>query len=524
MQCGNLPSPAVGEISPNRISQKPSLARSVLANWIGHAVAIVCGFILPRFINDHVGQVRLGIWDLGWSTVAYLNLLTAGITSSVNRYIARYEAKGDWVQLNRTASACACIFACAGAIGVVVTVVLALVMPMMLPATFAGHVSEVQFVVLMLGLSCAISMPVAVYNGTITGNQRYDIVTVIEAGCLVAMLVCILVLLELGYGLSSMGIAVLVWGVVEGILKWRMAHRVCPALHLSARHVTRESLRDVTSFGAKTFVGGIGLTCLYQGNSLLVGFFLGPAAVAVLARSMVLVSHANKALVQFARVLTPLASSAQARGDAGELARVTLDGARFSLLLAIPVAAAMVVFAQPLMRVWMGAAYAGLPLLAILAATHFVSLSQVGSFHILMGLNRHGLPGIFLIGAAGLSLLATTLLLAVYHAGLVGVALSIGGSVVLANLVMVPLVARIIGLSLRKYLLGTVPMALLQATPFVMWIIASRFVFAAHDKLSLLIGLGGGAGVLLLSYWFWVLPQEMKVRILRRCSLSQRSG
>jgi O-antigen/teichoic acid export membrane protein len=405
-----------------------------------------------------------------------------------------------------------------------VTVVLVLVLPTVLPTTFAGHVSEVQFLVLMLGLNCAISMPAAVYNGTITGSQRYDIVTAIETGCLVAMLVCILVLLKLGFGLRSMGVAVLAAGVGEAILKWRMAHRVCPALHLSARHVTRESLRDVVTFGGKTFLGGIGQTCLYQGNSLLVGFFLGPAAVAVLARSMVLVSQANKALFQFARVLTPLASSAQARGDAGELARVTLNGARFSLLLAIPITTAMVVFAQPLMRVWMGAAYAGLPLLAILAATHFVSLSQVGSFYILMGLNRHGLPGLFLIGAAGLSLLTTTLLLAVYHAGLVGVALSIGCSVVLANLVMVPLVARAIGLSLKKYILGTVPKSLFQIVPFAMWVVASRFLFAANDKLSLLVGLGGGAGVLLISYWLWAIPQEMKVRILRSCGVSKEPG
>jgi len=362
-------------------------------------------------------------------------------------------------------------------------------------------------------------MPMATYNGIITGNQRYGIAMVIEALCTVTLLVSILVLLKLGYGLRSMGMAALGKEIVEGILKWRASHRICPELRLSVRCVTRPAIRDVFNFGVKSFLGWLGRTSLYQGSSLLVGLFLGPAFVAVLARSMVLVNHADKALVQFARVLIPLASSAQARNEAGELSGTVLNGARWSLLLSLPISTGLVVFAKPLMRVWMGQEYASLPLLAILAATHFVSLSQTGPICILTGLNRHGIAGLAGVVGAGLSLLVSLLLLTVFHAGLTGVAISIGACEIAANIVMVPLIVHASEMSIRRYIFETVPGALLSATPFLIWIVTIRLVLAGSDKLSLLVGMGGGSIVLIASYWMTAIPQEMKLRILKKCGV-----
>lgn len=81
------------------------VARSVLANGAWYAVVVVSGFVVPRLIADYRGQPLPGIWDLGWSLVVYVSFLAFGITSAVNRYVARYRTTFDWESLNSIAGA-----------------------------------------------------------------------------------------------------------------------------------------------------------------------------------------------------------------------------------------------------------------------------------------------------------------------------------------------------------------------------------------------------------------------------------
>src|SRR6185312_6131153 len=73
-------------------SGRDRLAWNAMASWAGHFVFIVAGFVMPRQIDRHLGQVGLGIWDFGWTAVNYFILAQIGVGVSVNRYVARYRA------------------------------------------------------------------------------------------------------------------------------------------------------------------------------------------------------------------------------------------------------------------------------------------------------------------------------------------------------------------------------------------------------------------------------------------------
>ncbi|MFN2187883.1 MAG: transporter, partial [Candidatus Promineifilaceae bacterium] len=86
------------------LSGKDRIVKNVFTSWGSHLILIVIGFIMPRMINDHLGQVSLGIWDLSWSFVNYLTLAGFGVGSSVNRYVAKYRSLNDYVSLNKALS------------------------------------------------------------------------------------------------------------------------------------------------------------------------------------------------------------------------------------------------------------------------------------------------------------------------------------------------------------------------------------------------------------------------------------
>src|SRR3954462_344640 len=106
------PTPAADEVptvasldeSGRDLSGRDRLVWNVVASWAGHVVFIVAGFIMPRQIDRHVGQVGLGVWDFGWTAVNYFSLAQIGVGVSVNRYVARYRAARDTEGLGRLIS------------------------------------------------------------------------------------------------------------------------------------------------------------------------------------------------------------------------------------------------------------------------------------------------------------------------------------------------------------------------------------------------------------------------------------
>src|SRR3954471_4008594 len=106
------PTPAVEEapigdtpvVAGRDLSGRDRLVWNVVASWAGHVVFIVAGFIMPRQIDRHVGQVGLGVWDFGWTAVNYFSLAQIGVGVSVNRYVARYRAARDTDGLARLIS------------------------------------------------------------------------------------------------------------------------------------------------------------------------------------------------------------------------------------------------------------------------------------------------------------------------------------------------------------------------------------------------------------------------------------
>jgi len=498
------------------------MARNVFANWAGHFLLVISGFVLPRLINDFIGQERLGVWDFGWSAVAYLSLLTSGIGSSVNRYVAKHRATGDWDGLNRSTSTASAIFWTMSCAAVAIVAVVTIFLPSMLPDSFAPYVAEAQWVVAFLGLAVAVSMPVMVHHGVITGCQRYDLAMFAEAGGHLTIICGLIVVLSFGGGLKPMAVTVLAGRLIECILKVVISHRVCPQLRMRLGLVSRSSIKQLATFGGKYFLAQTARICLYQGNSMMVAFFIGPVALPVYARSVALILHADKFLFQFGRVLIPTASTVQAKAAAGDLRRLTLRVARYSSLLALPIVAILVVMGKPLLTVWMGESFAVLPLLPILALGHLAGLTQTGAFFTLLGIDRHGVPALAMLVAAVVSVVTSWLCLGVFGLGLMSVALSMACAVFAANALVTPIViSRIVGVSVWRYLAETIGQSLIIVAPFVLCLVTARVLFADRSLLSLGTGLGIGGLVLAVTYWHGAVPDTLKdkVRIRIRSSV-----
>src|SRR5439155_27112806 len=100
------------------------IVTNAVANWIGFAVQLIVAFFMSPILVHGLGAPRYGVWSFVESVLAYLMLFDLGVASSVVRYVARFEANGEQVRLNRVFSTSVCIFAAAGWAVMVLTLAL----------------------------------------------------------------------------------------------------------------------------------------------------------------------------------------------------------------------------------------------------------------------------------------------------------------------------------------------------------------------------------------------------------------
>jgi O-antigen/teichoic acid export membrane protein len=500
---------------PGDLTGQKRIIWNVVTSWGGHGVFLVAGFVLPRLIDRQLGQAALGVWDFGWSLVTYFHLTQLGVGSAVNRYVAKYRAEGNTAELNRTVSSVMCLQLVAAGIVLVLSTVATMLVPSLLGTGAGDLTQDAQIVVLCLGLALAVQTAFDAFRGVITGCHRWDLYNGLNAGFYGATVVGMIVALSLGGGLRSFAVAHLIGTVATELARATLARRVCPELRIARAHVDLARARGALSFGGKVVVSIVALMATYQTTSLLIASHVGVAALALWSRPMALVRHTNAFTLKLANVLTPTASSLDARGRRDEVRTLMVAASRYSIAIALPPVVAMALVGDLLLWLWMGPAYARADLIALLALGHVMPIGHGLVWNVLTGLDRHGVPALLSVVSAGASVLLATLALGPLDLGLLGAALAVSlpGTIVFGFIVPV-YACRQLDLSAAEYFAAAWTRPLLCVAPFALSLASARLVFEGSPLVVLAVGGGAGGAVLAVAYWRWLLPGQIRNRVL----------
>ncbi len=518
------------DAQPSEVNDHVGLiTRGVLSNWAWYALVIVSGLIAPRVIGDLRGRELLGVWDFAWSLTVWVHLLALGLADAIARYVARYRAQRAWDDLSDAVNAA--LFWMSGALlaGVALTVALMFWTPHLLPEASAESITVARRVVLLLGIGAGLQILFAPFNSIITGYARFDLLNLIRGGRDGAILVLLVTLLFSGYGLVAVSLAVLIVEVASDCVKVIVARRLCPQLHLAPWRLKPPVLKDLLIFGGKSIVQDLSRAALYQANSIIVAYYLGPATLAVYARQRALVMHALRFVKQYAQVFLPSSSFLDARGERAALRRLLILSSKYGMYVTAPIMVILLLMGGPLLRVWMGPEYEAPDVLAILAIGHVLALSQMGAYSILAGLGRHGLPAFLNALGAGVSVVMALLLLGPWKGGMLGAAVAVAAPTTVTNGLLIPLIAcLVLGVPLGRYTREFLAGPTLACIPLAIILWAARWLFPDAPWRAVLIGLSAGGGVTAWVYWAFVLPDDIRrkiaTRIGRRLSRRQAIG
>lgn len=495
------------------------LARNVMWSWAGHLVFVVSGFIMPRMIDEYIGQEQLGIWDFCWSLVSYLNIASLGVGSSVNRYVAKYRAAGETDALGAAISSVVVIQLVISAVVIVATVGIVLALPGFFAGRLGSHLVQTQQAVVFLGLSLAVQMGLDAFRGVISGCHRWDLHNGIQAGSYAVTIMGMIVALMIGGSIVSLAVVYCIGTVLGEVVRVAFAFRVCPELRISFSSASWAYGRQMMVFGGKVLLLGIPPVIMYQTVNVQIAAVLGPAALAIFSRPIGLIRHSDTLLAKFSNMFAPMAGSLQGENQQAKQRELLLYGARWNVALALPVALALAVLGDPLIVLWMGPAYVHEGLVPLLSLGLFLSTAHVSTVQVLIGMNRHGRIGVANAVWVILVLVAGVVLL--NHVGW-----SLSGAGVLIVVAMTPsygvllptYICRCLRISFSEYMRKVYLVPIACGVIFGAILLGTRILLSGHPAAVVLLGAFVGGAVLGLLYWRLLLSNELRGQIISRLS------
>lgn len=497
------------------VTGRDRMTWNILSSWGGHMVFVIAGFIMPRMIDRHIGQISLGIWDFSWSLVSYFGLAGLGIGSSVNRYVAKLRAAEDKNGLDEAVSSVVCIQGIVSVVIALLTAAAVWFLPRFFKMQHAVELSDAQWVVAFLGASLVVQQIFDSNRGVMTGCHRWDLHNGINSGSYAITVVIMVVSLSLGHGLQSLAAIYFAVGFVTEIYRHVVVRKICPDLEIGIRKATWSQSKKMLSFGVKTIVVGLPVLIIIQGVNLLVARHLGPAMLAVFSRPIGLIRNTQTFINKYALVLTPTAGSLQGSGKEGEIRELMIRTTRYSVAMTLPIVLFLAIMGGPILEVWMGPRYEAGTIMAILALGCFFPMTQQSAMTILVGLNAHGTIGAVNLALSVATIVVGSVALDALGWSLIGAAVLVGIFKTAVGAVVFFFACRSIRISVGRYLRKSFLGPVAAGVPFAITLVVARMAFAGRPFLALAAGCVAGGIVMAPIYWKYFLPQELRNRIRR---------
>ncbi|MBA2461334.1 MAG: oligosaccharide flippase family protein [Actinobacteria bacterium] len=341
--------------------------RNALGIYAVYAAAIVSGLVVTPIVLHTLGEEPFGIWAFIGAVTIYLSVLDLGVGPSIVRFAAEARGRRSTEDTNALASVGLALYGVIGLATLPIGAVLAWAVPALVDTpdnlVWAARVSTFLVV-----LSIAARFPLGLFNNLLVGQQRFDLQNLANFVAAVLYAVLVAVLLPHGGGLVLLGALTLGTTLLRLALPLAWLRRELPELRVRRALVTRERLRELTSFSWSNFLVHLANKVVFATDVVVVGIVLGAEATALYAIPAKLFTLAFGLGSVGTSLLYPAFAEHEGAGEADRQRRLLLAGLRGGTAAAVFLALPLLLIPDQLIEGWVGQGKGeSSPVLALLA-------------------------------------------------------------------------------------------------------------------------------------------------------------
>lgn len=416
------------------ISQKKA---GVILTYLGEAVKVLTTLLYTPLMLNLLGQSEYGLYQLVYSVVSYMGLLSLGFGGAYVRFYSKYKEKGDADGEARLNGMFMLIFSVIAGI----CVLCGAVMVFNIEAVFGSGLTEseystarILFVIMVINL--ALTFIKSVFASPITAHEHFFFQKLLTLLQNLFNPFLTLPLLLLGYGSVSI---VLITTILTVATLFADIFYSFKKLHIKFKFKGLEFslLKEMWIFTFFIFLNQIIDQVNWNVGKFLLGRLINTAAVAVYGIG----AQVNSLCIQFSNavsnVFVPKVNSlVEKNNDGSELTRLFTRVSRVQFIIMALILSGFVFFGKPFMRIWANelsnpeiAYYVAL----VLISSIFIPLIQNLGIEIQRAKNMHRTRSVVYFFMAIINIFASIPL--IMNFGVIGATIGTACSLVLGNII-----------------------------------------------------------------------------------------
>jgi O-antigen/teichoic acid export membrane protein len=464
--------------------RKLEILKNVGSSWVSLGINIVIGFFLSPFILHRLGDAAFGIWVLIFSVTGYYGIFDLGIRSSVIRYISKFTAVEDKEGLAKFFNTSLATYTFIGLVATLVTLIGSYFVGSMfqIPADF---LPTARLLFLIVGLSVAIGFPLGIFAGMLEGLQRFYLLNFTNVISLVLRAILTVMALRRGYGLLTVGLITVLLPLLSSVARAILVFRILP-IPIGWKYVDRSVFSEMANYSGVTFVIQVAYKLRFKTDVVVIGKFLGSAAITQFSIGGRLVDYASEVVSSLAQIFLPMSSQSDAKGDLKRLRKIFVAGNRACALVIFPVTAILVILGKSVIEAWVGRRYVAgsYPVMLVILLPTTLILAQNATPRIIYGMAKHRTLA-WITSIEGVANLILSIVL-VRWMGVIGDAIGTAIPLSFTALYFTPrYLSRLLGVRVWTFLREAYVLPLALCTPLVALLLAMRHWFPVHRLIPL---------------------------------------
>jgi O-antigen/teichoic acid export membrane protein len=377
-------------LTPARL--RTAFFKNATVNVIRLAAFSIVALCLPPLLVHRLSKETYAVWVLIMQLSAYVLFFDLGLQSAVSHFVTYTEEKQDFGERDRIVSSAIWLLTGLAGIGCLLVAGLTWQLPHVFHDIPLSLQPVVRLSLLLVGTSVALGLPVSALAAIFLGRQQNQVPAgiAIASRVLSALLIASVVLAH--RGLVWMAAVLALSNIASYWMQFAAWSRWASDVHIARGLVSGAAVRRLSQYSWGIIVWTAGGLLISGLDTTIVGVvdfsslgYYGVAATLTLF------------LIQFQgavmSALLPVASMLRARDDRERLGELLVRCTRYGLLLLLLVGLPMILAAEPVLRLWVGADYAAhtARILQVLVAGNVVRLIGLPYATLVVGTNQQHL-------------------------------------------------------------------------------------------------------------------------------------
>lgn len=364
------------------------MASGVISTGIS---AVIAAISYPVYLH-FLGYEKYGVWLILSTIINFSQLSNLGIGTAVMKLVSEELGHYNKERIQKYVMTALMIWAVSGTV-VLSSILLFRSEVIGIFKLSADNSRLALWLLPYIGLFSFYIFVVQIFSAALSGIGRMDIVNYLDTIGRVVILVISAILLNLNWGIESLLVSYVVSYLFVHLMTIHTLRRLNDLRFVSLANIDYSLIRKLLEFGIGMVGSSIIDILVVPFNRLVLSRYAGVSSIPVFDIAYTAATQFRNLLATAFRAISPEISRLSAKGTdlvKQEFAKINRDALRLNLLIGVPLYIALIIFAEPILRLWLGSRFVDtLPLtFQIILVGTFLSLLGVPSYFVIMGLGR----------------------------------------------------------------------------------------------------------------------------------------